>query len=361
MNTYFIHYIIDLIILAIIYFPLTIFSAKRLFKLFSKKYNKNILYLITTIFVLLPISITLQQNLNTGLTTVLYYLIYLVIGAIIYLIIFTIIIEFIRLIFRLNKKSHKYLGYTIIILTLIVSIYSYINTLSYKEEIILIQSPKIEQDLKIIQLSDVHIFGSHSQNRFNKVYKLAIKNNPDFIVITGDLFDYPGEIPIDTINIINDYNIPVIFVYGNHDVMIGDKIVNNILNQTKIISLNNEKYVIDGIVLTGIKDKDTKTYVTEALSKMDLNKEKYNILLNHKPQEVKLAQEKGYDLMLSGHTHAGQIFPLNLLEYLASPYLKGLYEVGNMKLYVNQGTYIWGFKMRNFSRNEITIIELKKE
>ncbi len=361
MNTYFIHYIIDLIILAIIYFPLTIFSSKRLFKLFNKKYNKNILYLIATIFVLLPISITSQQNLNTGLTTILYYLIYLLIGTIIYLIIFTIIVELIRLIFKFNKKNYKYLGYTIIILTLIVSIYSYVNTLSYKEETIILISPKIEQNVKLVQLSDIHIFGSHSQDRFNKVYKLAIKNNPDFIVITGDLFDYPGTIPKDTINIINDYNIPVIFIYGNHDVMVGDKIVEDILDQTKIITLNNEMYKINGIVLTGIKDKDTKTYVTEALSKIDLNTEKYNLLLNHRPQEVNAAKEKGYDLMLSGHTHAGQIFPLNLLEYLAGPYIKGLYEVENMKLYVNQGTYIWGFKMRNFSRNEITIIELKKE
>jgi len=361
MNSYFIHYIINLFVLAIIYFPLTIFSSKKIYSYLNKKYNRAILYLLVAFFVFLPLSITLQQHFNTSFTTFLYYLAYIIIGTLIYFIIFTIIIEIIRLIFKPNKTKYRYLAYIIIVLTVIVSLYSYVNTLSYKEETIIIESKKIEQNIKFIQLSDIHIFGSHSVNRFNKVYEKAVKNNPDFIVITGDLFDYPGEIPKNTISIINDYNVPVIFVYGNHDVMVGEEKVNNILNQTKIISLNNEKHSIDGIELTGIKDKSTKTYLAEELNKIDINKEKYNILLNHKPQEVDVAQEKGYDLMLSGHTHAGQIFPLNFLEYLANPYLKGLYNLEELKLYVNQGTYIWGFKMRNLSRNEITIIELKKE
>jgi len=362
MNVYFTHYIIDLIVLAIVYFPLTIFSFKRLFNLFSLKYHKKILYLIVSIFLFLPISITLQLKFNTGFTTVLYYLAYIIIGTMIYFVIFTIIIELTRLIFKINKKNYRSLAYIVIILTIAVSLYSYVNTLSYKEKTIVMESPKIQQDIKIVQLSDDHLFGAHSKNRFDIVYKKAISNNPDFIVITGDLFDYPGEIPIDTINIVNDYNTPVFFIYGNHDVMVGDKIVDNLLNQTKIISLNNETYEIDGVVLTGVKDKSTKIYLTEALSNIDINKEKYNILLNHKPQEVDSASSKGYDLMLSGHTHAGQIFPMDVLEYLANPYLKGLYEInGGMKLYVNQGTYIWGFKMRNFSRNEITIIKFKKE
>ncbi len=360
MNEYFINYLIDIIVLAIVYFPLTIFSFKRLFKYLNLKYTKGILYLIISIFLLLPISLIIQQTLNTRFTITLYYLAYLLIGTMLYFMIFTILLELIRLLFRFKKKYYKYLGYAVIILTLFVSIYSYVNTLSYKEETIIITSPKIEQDIRLVQLSDIHLFGAHSKTRFNEIYLKAINKHPDFIVITGDFFDYPGKISEDTVNIVNDYNIPVFFVYGNHDVMVGDEIVDNILYQTNIITLNNETYSIDGITLTGIKDKDTKTYLNDALNNIDINKDEYNILLNHKPQEVDIASEKGYDLMLSGHTHAGQLFPMNLIEYLFNPYFRGLYEIGDLKLYVNQGTYVWGFKMRNFSRNEITIFELKK-
>jgi len=128
-----------------------------------------------------------------------------------------------------------------------------------------------------------------------------------------------------------------------------------------IITLNNTTYSIDGIIITGIRDDDTKTYLNEALENIIIDTNTYNILLNHRPQEIDIANNKGYDLMLSGHTHAGQIFPMNIIEYLINPYFKGLYEIGDMKLYINQGTYVWGLKMRNFSRNEITSIELRKE
>jgi len=154
------------------------------------------------------------------------------IGGMLYLIMITIIIELIKLLFKI--KNNNYLAYIIIGLTLFVSIYSYVNTLTYKEETIVITSPKIDDPIKIVQLSDNHLFGAHSKNRFEKAYLKATKQEPNFIVITEDLFDYPGHIPDDTIGIVNNYNTPVFFVYGNHDIMFGEEAVNKIINNTKM-------------------------------------------------------------------------------------------------------------------------------
>jgi predicted MPP superfamily phosphohydrolase len=66
-----------------------------------------------------------------------------------------------------------------------------------------------------------------------------------------------------------------------------------------------------------------------------------------------------FDLQLSGHTHAGQIYPFRWLVRLRYPMLSGLYELpGGGRLYVSRGTGTWGPPIRVFAPAEITVIEL---
>ena len=69
--------------------------------------------------------------------------------------------------------------------------------------------------------------------------------------------------------------------------------------------------------------------------------------------------EKGIDLMLSGHTHAGQMFPSTLLAPLFFSFNKGLYKEGSTKVFVSQGAGTYGPRMRLGSSNEINLIRLK--
>ncbi|MGZ7210005.1 MAG: metallophosphoesterase, partial [Methanobacterium sp.] len=68
----------------------------------------------------------------------------------------------------------------------------------------------------------------------------------------------------------------------------------------------------------------------------------------------------GIDLQISGHTHKGQMFPINFLGRLFFTYFNGLYNYNDTKLYVSPGTGTWGPPMRFGSKNEITLIKLKK-
>jgi len=82
------------------------------------------------------------------------------------------------------------------------------------------------------------------------------------------------------------------------------------------------------------------------------------ILLHHIPEGVDYAKSTGIDLMLTGHTHNGQIVPFNLLVKMIFSRSEGLYDVDGMKLYVSPGTGTWGPPMRLGSMNEITLLHL---
>ena len=80
----------------------------------------------------------------------------------------------------------------------------------------------------------------------------------------------------------------------------------------------------------------------------------------HEPEKREMiqAQQKGIDLMLSGHTHNGQIFPFTWMVKIRYPFIAGIYYLENMMINVSQGTSTWGPKMRWGTRNEITHIRV---
>ena len=81
----------------------------------------------------------------------------------------------------------------------------------------------------------------------------------------------------------------------------------------------------------------------------------------HSPVHWDEAREHGVDLMLSGHTHNGQVFPFTWLVKIFYPYIKGVYEKDGMYLHVSPGTGTWGPPMRLGSRNQVVLIELVPE
>ena len=100
----------------------------------------------------------------------------------------------------------------------------------------------------------------------------------------------------------------------------------------------------------------TKKNLTTKLLKRNF----FNLVLVHKPCLWDFLPSS-IDLMLSGHTHNGQIFPFNFIVKLKYKYVFGLYKKSNSKLYVSSGSGCWGPTMRLGSRNEIVYIKLKNK
>ena len=100
--------------------------------------------------------------------------------------------------------------------------------------------------------------------------------------------------------------------------------------------------------------------VEKELTSLEVDQNGFSILMYHRPIGFESAQKAGVDLMISGHTHKGQIFPFNLVVKSVFRYLAGLYRGAKGDLYVSQGTGTWGPIMRIGSVAEITLFSIRK-
>jgi len=217
-----------------------------------------------------------------------------------------------------------------------------------------ITDKRLKKHSTAVQLSDVHI-GSRSHIFISRLIKRVNEINADKVFITGDLVDL-SSVDEEDLKILKKITAPVYFVVGNHDRYVSLDRLLPILERQGFTILRNETLVLDDFDLSGIDDAESPKQVEKVLQTMTLNKDKYNILLYHRPQGFSAAISKGVDLMLAGHTHNGQIFPFNLIVKRIFKNIKGSIKRGNAILHVSTGTSTWGPIMRIGSVNEVTLI-----
>ena len=237
-----------------------------------------------------------------------------------------------------------------------VIIYGYINSKKLKIKKLSIESKLISKNIKFIFISDVHI-GSNDPSSLKKLVSKINELDFNFLIIGGDLID-SSAFKIFDLYEFKKINKPIFFVTGNHEYYIQNyKKHLDDLYTVGIKTINNESIEINELNLIGLSDNisnESKIEYLEKLSKKSL----FNLLIVHKPSIWKKVSYKA-NLMLSGHTHNGQIFPFNFIVKLQFPQNYGLYKNNDNYLYVSSGSATWGPKIRIGSNNEIIYIELK--
>ena len=225
-------------------------------------------------------------------------------------------------------------------------------------------------ELTIVQLTDMHVGNTIGKAFVQECVERINALKPDIVVITGDLLDRKIEHAKEELSPLKELQtrFGTYFILGNHEYYHGAEEIAAYMPQLNIKALLNENVVIrDGekaINLVGINDLQSIRFKTlevdpyKAFEKVDRTLP--TILLSHQPKSVKIVQEHHYDLMISGHTHGGQIFPFGFLVMLDQPYLAGLHAVSAAKqIFVSRGTGYWGPPVRVFAPSEISILTLK--
>lgn len=227
-----------------------------------------------------------------------------------------------------------------------------------------------DKDLKILHLSDFHSTGFGRNER--KAIEIVNEVNPDIIFITGDFVDTETK-DLESCsefwrNLNENYNGKIFGVSGNHEHWhAASKEILNLLEKNSIELLDNESVKIElgdtKFNLIGVEDPYVgESDIEKAMKGTD---EKLpSILLAHSPEIFRKAKKKDIDLILTGHTHGGQI-DLPFITKLILPlkhskqYKEGLFKENSTFLYVNKGIGTTILPARFNSPPEATVISFK--
>lgn len=232
-------------------------------------------------------------------------------------------------------------------------------------EVRLADWPEHLQKFSIVQLSDVHVGHTIDQKFLEGLVARVNAEQPDLVVITGDLVDGTVEelrtavAPLAQLRAREG----VYFVTGNHEYFSGGPEWVAEIERLGIKVLRNERVRVAGAFdLVGVDDifgnmaPGHGMDLDRALEGRDLAVPA--VLLAHQPVVATRAHDRGIALQLSGHTHGGQLYPFHHLVKLIQPWLAGLQQVGTMQLYVHRGTGYWGPPFRLGAPGEIARIEV---
>jgi predicted MPP superfamily phosphohydrolase len=226
--------------------------------------------------------------------------------------------------------------------------------------------PPERDGLNLIAISDLHLGTLKGERWLTKLLGRVHDLKPDLVVIVGDLVDGNVRHVETLLPMLKQLrsSLGIWAVTGNHEYYAGLEQSVRLLEAAGYGLLRDRwTEVAPGLILAGVDDLTAREQfgqsddaVEEALANRPAGA---TILLSHSPLESKRASAAGANLMLSGHTHAGQIWPFNFLVRLKYPLLAGRYEVDGMTLLVGRGTGTWGPPMRLWRPSEILRIKLR--
>jgi predicted MPP superfamily phosphohydrolase len=265
-----------------------------------------------------------------------------------------------------------------ILLTLAASalwVWGFHSSWEPKVERIVIRSDKLPakaDGLRIVQISDVHLGLLIGRLRLAGILSQISDLNPDMLVSTGDLVDAQAHHLDGLSSLFASYHprLGKFAITGNHESYAGLGHAIEFHERAGFEMLRGKAVEVGGIVLAGVDDPAVYQTgwanqeitpgepVDEAWLLGALSPERFVLLLKHQPRVNPAAR---FDLQLSGHTHAGQIYPFRYLVRLVYRYVEGLHTLNNERqLYVSRGTGTWGPPIRVLAPPEITLIELRR-
>jgi len=217
----------------------------------------------------------------------------------------------------------------------------------------------------IAQVSDLHLGRLNGPEKLRELVGEINSLQPDLVVLTGDFSERRENVPEETCAILKSARSRrgMAAVLGNHDLFAGKDQAADFFGRCGIRVLRGTAYEpAPGLLVGGVDDLKRAPLSAEgaaALAKALLVPGKAAVLLSHQPQGWEPVMNGAPGLVLSGHTHAGQIFPFNLVERLIYKYFYGLYRDRGTVVYVTSGAGTWGPPLRLFTDSELPLITLR--
>ena len=269
-------------------------------------------------------------------------------------------------------KLYLFSGVTLLVAVVIIA--GHINTLHPRITQLDLNIPKQAngmKELNAVLMSDIHLGTLIGNGHFEKIVNQVEKLNPDIILLAGDILDEDLE-PVLRQNIgetLKRLQAPlgVYGVMGNHEYIGGaepayDYLVSHGLKiiRDSVVKINDSFYLI------GREDRDKPRFAGRERKNLEEIVEMADagypmILIDHQPYYLEKAASLGIDLQVSGHTHHGQLWPLNFVTSAIYTISYGYGKIGNMHAYVSNGVGTWGPPVRVGNRPEIVNLRITFE
>jgi len=261
-------------------------------------------------------------------------------------------------------------GVTLTVILLVIA--GHINTLHpvvRKLDLHIAKDANGMKEINAVVLSDIHLGTIINNGHFAKIVKKVQALNPDIILLAGDVLDEDLE-PVLRQNIgetLRGLKAPlgVYAVMGNHEYIGGADPAYKYLTEHGLQVIRDSVVKInDSFYLVGREDRDKPRFSGKERLPLDqligMADTRFPvILMDHQPYYPELASELGVDLQLSGHTHHGQLWPLNFATRAIFTVSRGYKKIGNMHTYVSNGVGTWGPPVRIGNRPEIVHINIR--
>lgn len=204
-----------------------------------------------------------------------------------------------------------------------------------------------EPELNIVMASDIHLGTIVAQKRARKIVQTINGLKPDLILLPGDIVDseIAPVVRLDLGAVLRELSAKygVYAVTGNHEYIGGINEAVAYIREHRIDLLRDEKRDIAGVTLIGREDytiKNSRKSIPEILG--DADRSKPMILMDHQPFHLEEPEQAGIDLQVSGHTHRGQMWPLNYITKRVYEIDWGYLRKGLTHIYVSSGAGTWG-------------------
>lgn len=241
----------------------------------------------------------------------------------------------------------------------------------HEHEVSLPGLPAERDGLTLVVLSDLHLGALIGERWLAARIAQVDALRPDAVVIAGDLvdFDLDGALSLQTTLRRLRAPLGVWAALGNHDAYAGAERVVRFAEGAGVHVLRNRATeIVPGLRLAGVDDPAQIHFSGTAIPPdhsislaLAVPHTGATVLIAHTPDShlAEAAARAGVGLMLSGHTHGGQIWPFGHLVNLRHPLFAGRYEVGGMTVLVGRGAGTWGPRMRLWHRGEILRVRLR--
>lgn len=303
-------------------------------------------------------------------------------GVFFYAILGLIVVQLVRGVLRVtgavtraqwkSVQVRRIVGWTLCACVAAVSLFGAVMARSpYVREVqVAVDKPLAGHDqLRVVLVSDLHLGLQMGAGEMEDMVARINALSPDIVCIAGDLFDGSIDKVADLTAVEQAFTklnsrYGVYACFGNHDSGETKAQMVDFCERAGITLLQDQVVQVEGLVIAG--RKDASPIGERDASRLSMQQLLYAadqdapiLMLDHQPSSVQEAEENGVDLLMCGHTHRGQLFPINLITHSLFPIDWGTLRTGSTTTVVSSGFGFWGSAMRVGSRAEIVQIDLQ--